>query len=181
MGVILLLAFLVVPIVEIGVFIEVGGALGLGPTLVIVVLTALAGTALLRLQGLATWKRAREAMERGEPPVDEVFDGVCLLVAGAFLLTPGFVTDAAGLLLFVPAIRRALRGTILRSILRTGTAETHTGYRGPHGSGPAGRRRTVILEGAYREVSDAPPEEEERKGAGKNEDEKEEKRDKPKD
>jgi UPF0716 protein FxsA len=192
MAVILLLAFLIVPIVEIGVFIEVGGALGLGPTLVIVVLTALAGTALLRAQGLATWKRAREAIERGEPPVNEVFDGVFLLVAGAFLLTPGFVTDTAGLLLFVPTLRRALRGVILRAMLRAGTVEmhasrygphdgSHDGSDGPHGAAPTVERRTVILEGAYREVSDAPPAEEKPEGAGKTGDEKEEERDKPRD
>jgi UPF0716 protein FxsA len=167
MGVILLLAFIIVPIVEIGVFIEVGGALGLGPTLVIVVCTALAGTALLRFQGLATWKRAREAMERGEPPVDEVFDGVCLLVAGAFLLTPGFVTDAAGLLLFVPALRRILRGIILRSIVRAGTAGMPPGHPGAPGAQPDRRRRTVILEGTYREVSDKPAPDEQKKEKGR--------------
>ena len=109
MGLVLLLVMVGVPIVEIAVFIEVGGRLGLWPTLATVILTAMAGTALLRQQGLATLQRVHESLEANRFPMAEVFDGLCLLVAGALLLTPGFVTDAAGLLLFVPAVRGALR------------------------------------------------------------------------
>ncbi len=79
----LLLALILVPLTEIAVFIEVGEALGLLPTLAIVVLTAVFGAALLRRQGLHTLRRAEASLARGEAPLAEVFDGVCLLLAGA--------------------------------------------------------------------------------------------------
>ena len=106
---ILLCLFIGVPLVEIAVFIQVGERIGLWPTLAVVILTAVAGTFMLRLQGMMTLMRARAAMERGEMPLAEVFDGACLLVAGALLLTPGFVTDALGGLLFLPPVRLGLR------------------------------------------------------------------------
>ena len=114
MAILLLLAFIGTPIVEIAVFMQVGEQIGLWPTLVIVVATAIAGTWLLRLQGLATLARARESLARQEFPIDEVFDGLCLLFAGALLLTPGFVTDSIGLVLFVPPVRRVLQHLMRR-------------------------------------------------------------------
>jgi UPF0716 protein FxsA len=109
LGWILLLVFIGVPLIEIAVFIQVGGWLGLAPTLLIVIATAVIGTALLRRQGLATLARARENMAQGTLPVVELFDGLCLLLAGALLLTPGFFTDALGAVLLVPAFRNVLR------------------------------------------------------------------------
>jgi len=97
-----------VPILEIVVFIQAGDLLGLWPTLGTVILTAFVGTALLRQQGISALMRMRESMEAGRTPVAEMFDGFCLLVAGALLLTPGFVTDGFGLLLFVPPLRALL-------------------------------------------------------------------------
>ncbi len=114
MALLILAALIVVPMAEIALFIQVGGAIGLWPTLAIVVLTAFAGTALLRAQGTSTLNRARESLDRGVFPVAEVFDGLCLLVAGALLLTPGFFTDTVGLLLFVPAVRGGLRELLWR-------------------------------------------------------------------
>jgi UPF0716 protein FxsA len=108
-GLILLLLFIGVPMLEIAVFIQVGGAIGLWWTLAIVLVTAIAGSFLLRLQGASVLMRAQQALSRGEMPLTEVFDGACLLVAGALLLTPGFVTDTVGALLFVPAVRVGLR------------------------------------------------------------------------
>jgi UPF0716 protein FxsA len=132
MGLILLAAFIAVPLVEIGVFIQVGGWIGLWPTLAIVVVTAIAGTALLRAQGLAVLNRARSQMDQGVVPAREMFDGICLVFAGALLLTPGFVTDAVGLLLFVQPVRDALRGIATRYVERHGRVYT-TAY------GPGGR------------------------------------------
>lgn len=117
MALLVLAAFILTPLVEIGVFIEVGGLLGVWPTLALVVVTAAVGVALLRRQGLSTFTRAREALRRHQAPVDEVFDGLCLLVAGALLLTPGFVTDALGFLLLIPAARRALQAFLLARVL----------------------------------------------------------------
>lgn len=118
MAIILLLLFIGVPILEIAVFIQAGELIGLWPTLAIVVLTAIVGTALLRAQGLATLARARQNLDRGEIPVEEVFTGVCLLVAGALLLTPGFVTDFVGMLLFVPPVRNVIGHFILSAVAR---------------------------------------------------------------
>ena len=109
MAFLILLALILVPLIEIGVFIEVGGAIGLWPTLALIVVTALLGTWQLQAQGLTTLNRAREQMDRGAMPARELFDGACLLIAGALLLVPGFVTDVLGALLFVPPVRDALR------------------------------------------------------------------------
>ncbi|MFP6734331.1 MAG: FxsA family protein, partial [Rhodospirillales bacterium] len=109
MGYIIFILLLAVPIVEIGVFIEVGGLIGLWPTITVIFVTAAIGAALLRAQGLAVMYRAQEAMARGEMPLTQVFDGLCLLFAGAMLLTPGFVTDGVGFLLFIPPLRILLR------------------------------------------------------------------------
>ncbi len=108
MPLLLLTLFVAVPLIEIAVFIKVGGWLGIGPTIAVVVLTAIIGTALLRRQGLAVMAEAQRALAEGRLPMDSVIDGVCLLVAGAFLLTPGLVTDTVGLLLFIPPLRRKL-------------------------------------------------------------------------
>jgi len=117
----ILLLFILTPIVEIGLFIEVGGLIGLWPTLGLVVATAVIGTTLLRRQGLATMLSARESLAHGEFPVNEVFDGACLLASGLLLLTPGFVTDFVGALLLTPIFRAAIRRPILRRLMsRTG-------------------------------------------------------------
>ena len=138
-----------VPIVEIAVFIEVGGRLGLWPTLATIILTAMAGTALLRQQGLATLQRVHESLEANRFPMAEVFDGLCLLVAGALLLTPGFVTDAAGLLLFVPAVRVALRQAFGRYLVASGRLDAWTDKPGPFASGGGGN---TVIDGEYHEV-----------------------------
>lgn len=165
MPLILLVLFIAVPVIEIGVFIQVGGLIGLWPTLAIVILTAVAGTALLRQQGLSVMGRAQESLNRGEMPLREVFDGACLLLAGALLLTPGFVTDATGLMLFLPPVRDALRRTIVPALVKRGTIqysatysrETHT-YRnteaGPFDrSGVSPRGDGPEIEGDYREIN----------------------------
>lgn len=116
--ILILSAFIGVPILEIAVFIKAGEIIGLWPTLAIVVLTAIIGAALLRAQGLATLARARHSLDRGEIPVEEVFTGLCLLVAGALLLTPGFVTDTLGFLLFAPPVRHAIGHFVLTGLAR---------------------------------------------------------------
>jgi UPF0716 protein FxsA len=113
MTAVILLAFILVPILEIGLFIQIGGAIGLVPTLLVVIGTALLGTTLLRWQGLTTLHRAEASLQKGDLPVNEVVGGVFLLVAGALLLTPGFFTDAIGFSLFAPPVRRYLGQKIL--------------------------------------------------------------------
>ena len=144
MAIVLLLAFVITPIVEIAVFIEIGGAIGLWPTLAIVVITAMAGTALLRAQGLATFAQAQQSLARGEFPLRQVFDGACLLVAGALLLTPGFVTDGIGMALFLPPVRNLLG----RWVLARGRFRVDAGMD----AGPRPGREDGIVEGKFHEV-----------------------------
>jgi UPF0716 protein FxsA len=107
-GLILLAAFVGVPLLEIALFIQIGGWIGLGPTLALIVLTAVVGAWMLRQQGIGVLMRAQRQLAEGVLPVMEVFEGLCLVIAGALLLTPGFFTDALGALLLVPAVRRSL-------------------------------------------------------------------------
>ncbi|MCW8916487.1 MAG: FxsA family protein [Magnetovibrio sp.] len=116
MGLVLLAAFIGIPLIEIGLFIQVGEAIGLWSTIAVVILTAIVGTALLRHQGFNTLTRVQNAMNQGEMPMDAVFDGFCLLAAGLLLLTPGFFTDAIGFLLFTPPLRALLRRTLASRI-----------------------------------------------------------------
>ena len=168
MGILLLAAFIGVPLLEIAVFIEVGEAIGLWPTLATVVLTAIIGTWCLRAQGLATLARARTQLDQGALPTRELFDGACLLIAGALLLTPGFVTDGIGFLLFLPPVRDFLRVQLARRM--EGRTETHIyvdgqevggGTSGP-GGGPQNRPRGPVIEGEFDEVSE--PEDPPKKG-----------------
>lgn len=108
MPLLIFLLFLCVPLLEIAVFIRVGSLIGLWPTLAIVVGTAVLGTYLLRQQGIQTIRTAQARMERGEAPIQEILHGVLIAVGGVLLLTPGLITDAAGLLLLIPPVRMAI-------------------------------------------------------------------------
>jgi len=150
----LLILFIVVPIVEIALFVQVGGAIGLWPTLAVVVLTAALGTALLRHQGLDTLRRVQDSLARDRLPVAEMFDGLCLLMAGALLLTPGFMTDALGFLLFVPPLRAAAAQAIVRYLLTHGRVHVATSGgspgAGPRGAAPGGAG--TVIDGEFEEV-----------------------------
>jgi len=101
----IVLFFLAVPIVEIYLLIQVGQVIGAGWTILLVVLTAVIGVWLLRIQGLSTLTRAQRRLQENELPARELLEGVALVVAGAFLLTPGFFTDTLGFLLLFPPTR----------------------------------------------------------------------------
>ncbi len=139
--VMIFLALLGVPLIEIGVFIEVGGRFGLWPTLVLIVGTAIAGAILLRHQGLSTLARARETVASGGLPVQEVADGVCLLIAGALLFTPGFVTDAAGGVLLVPPARHLVQRWAFRRMIASGRVSAR-GY-GHEARGTGANQRMI--------------------------------------
>lgn len=96
---------LIIPLMEIGVFIAVGSQIGVFATLGMVVLTALIGSILLRVQGFGLVTRMRSEIDQGRMPGRDLVHGVMILAAGILLLTPGFVTDTLGFLLFVPALR----------------------------------------------------------------------------
>lgn len=153
MALIVLILFITVPIIEIGLFIQVGGLIGLWPTLAVVILTAVLGTALLRHQGLDTLRRVQDSLAQDRLPVAEMFDGLCLLMAGALLLTPGFMTDACGFLLFVPPFRAAAARAIGRYVLSNGRVHMTTGGRGP---GPGATRPGPdgpVIDGDFEEVA----------------------------
>lgn len=110
----LLLAFLLVPVLEIYLFIKVGSIIGALPTVLIIVVTAVLGAYLLRLQGFATMARLQASLAQGQLPAVAMVEGALLLLAGALLLTPGFFTDAVGFLLLVPPLRKRLAEYVLR-------------------------------------------------------------------
>lgn len=103
----LLIAFLAVPLIEITLFIQIGGAIGLGWTLLTVILTAIAGTYLVRQQGFATLAKLQSSFHDMRDPTEPLAHGAMILFAGALLLTPGFFTDAVGLSLMIPGVRQA--------------------------------------------------------------------------
>ena len=117
---ILFALFIGVPILEISVFISVGEEIGLNLTLVIVILTAVAGTWMIKRQGLKTLYRLQDQFDQGQLPLREVFDGFFLLLAGALLLAPGFVTDGVGLLLLMAPFRNLLQANIGRLVSARG-------------------------------------------------------------
>jgi len=140
----ILIALIGIPLMEIWVFIEVGGRIGATSTIAVILATGVAGALLLRIQGLGLLMRARKTMEQGLAPVAEVIDGVCLIIAGLVLLTPGFVTDAIGALLFIPLVRRAIAYWALSRV----QARYSAGPR-PHGGGQSG---PTTIDAAYEEV-----------------------------
>lgn len=103
-----LIVFMLVPIVEMWILIEVGGWIGALPTIGLVVVTATLGLSLLKRQGLSTLLSARQKMNEGSIPATELVSGVMLAVGGALLLTPGFVTDTVGFVLLIPQTRQWL-------------------------------------------------------------------------
>lgn len=104
-GIVLFILFVGVPILEIAAFIKIGGWIGLLPTLLGCVVTAVIGAFLVRLQGFEVVRRAQVSLARNELPVDQLAHGVFILIAGVLLMTPGYVTDAMGFLLLVPPVR----------------------------------------------------------------------------
>ena len=119
----LLLAFVAVPMIAIALFIQVGGVIGLMPTLAIVLITAVAGTYLLRSQGLATLAKLQNSMQGAGDPTEHLVHGAMIVFAGALLLTPGFFTDAVGLSLMVPNVRMMLFGVLRKRMVVMAAAQ----------------------------------------------------------
>ena len=126
MGFILLLLFVGIPVLEISMFISVGTVIGLGPTLAIVIATAIIGAVLVKKQGLKTLFSAQKNLRNNQLPIHEFFDGLILIVAGLFLITPGFVTDSIGLLLFLPQIKLLLKNIISNLLVARTAAGVYT-------------------------------------------------------
>ena len=113
---ILFALFIIVPIIEITVLMQVGELIGAWPTVAIVIVSAWLGAKYVRQQGLATLQSVQTKMAQGEMPSGEIVTGVMLLIAGVLLVTPGFVTDIFGLLLLVPNVRQALASSVQKHI-----------------------------------------------------------------
>jgi len=123
---------LFIPIMEIAVFILIGGQIGVLSTLGMILLTAIIGSILLRIQGFATLSKIQSRMHAKEVPGEELVNGVMILVAGVLLLTPGFVTDAVGFLLFFPPFRKLLWSTLASKVV----VQTTKGFKNPQWSQP---------------------------------------------
>jgi UPF0716 protein FxsA len=114
----LVVIFIIVPLAELYVIIQIGGAIGIVPTLVLLLADALLGSMLLRHQGRAAWVRFNRALAENRLPHKEVFDGVLIIFGGALLITPGFITDIFGLILLIPPTRAIVRGVSSRIVRR---------------------------------------------------------------
>lgn len=139
----LFLLFLLVPLLEIWLLIEVGGIIGALPTIALVVLTAVTGAALARLQGLATLQRLQVMLARGEVPAIEMLEGVLVLFGALLLLMPGFFTDVLGFACLIPPVRRALAWWAVR---RFSVVSTTGPVKGTH--------TTRTIEGEFRREDD---------------------------
>jgi UPF0716 protein FxsA len=158
MALLLVLLFIVLPVAEIYVIIKVGEAIGVLPTIGLLILDGFLGAALLRHQGRNAWRRFNEALAAGRVPAREVFDGAMILVGGAFLLAPGFITDVIGLLLLIPPSRAVFRGILSKlAFWRAGFVvrsaqwgtRAHNRYRGRPGPSAG-----YDYEGSAREVGE---------------------------
>lgn len=162
----LFLAFLMVPLIEIALFIQVGGLIGLWPTLAIVVLTAVLGTYLVRNQGRVALGQLQRAFSDLDDPTEPLAHGAMILIAGALLLTPGFFTDALGFALLMPGVRVAVfrhlatRVTLARFDIGAGAKGP-----GPGRGGQPGGRGDVI-DGDFRDVTPEGQEAQPRGGDG---------------
>lgn len=139
MPLLLILLFIVTPLAELYVIWQVGGLIGILPTLALLLAASVFGGVLLRSQGRTAWRRFVTALQSGRPPAREVADGALIVFGGALLLTPGFITDALGLALLLPPTRALVRDTLVRRLaprLLVGATARWAGPRGPdrHGS-----------------------------------------------
>lgn len=147
----LLIAFIIVPVIEIALFIKVGGLIGLGPTLLIVIGTAIAGTYLVRSQGRLALGQLQQSFGQLSDPTEPLVNGAMILFSGALLLTPGFFTDALGFALLMPAFRKMVFNAIQARVkLQSFSTQAH--HR-PSGA-TAGRSQGDIIDGEFTELPD---------------------------
>ncbi|MFC4403683.1 FxsA family protein [Gracilibacillus xinjiangensis] len=123
------IAILVMPALEIGVMIWAGGQVGPWWVVLLIVLTGIAGAWLAKKQGLETVRKAQQAMQMGQSPQEEIFDGLCILIGGIVLLTPGFITDAFGFVLLIPSTRKPVKEMIKKLLQKLMTSGRFTIYR----------------------------------------------------
>ena len=180
MRLVLILAFIVIPVLELTLLYKIGQWAGLWLTIAMVLGIAFVGTQVLRWQGLATLARAKAALEHGQAPIPAVLEGVLLLLAGALMITPGLITDLAGIMLLIPPVRRRLARAIVGYFMRHGELHVHVegaeavspgqprgepgssgrfrnSRAGPSGPGSGGRRGPNVIEGQFERIDEEPP------------------------
>ncbi len=151
----LFLLFIVMPILEMWLLIEVGSAIGALPTIGLVLLTAFIGISLLRYQGAMTLQKARMKMGSGELPAREMADGLFFAVGGALLLTPGFVTDAIGFACLTPGIRTVIIGFLAKNVVRGQfTQASARGFTSEQFRSQQSRSSGDVLEGDFERHKD---------------------------
>ena len=153
----LVLLFIVVPIVEIYVIIQVGQAIGPWWTIALLIADSILGSLLMRSQGRAAWRRFNEALAAGRPPAREVLDGALVIFGGAFLLTPGFISDIFGLIFLIPPTRALARRFIVHSVLRRTPAGRFAMFATRRAEDAAWRGSPADVEGTAHEVDSEPP------------------------
>ena len=146
----LVLIFIVVPIAELAILIQIGQAIGVWWTIALLLVDAVLGSLLARSQGRITWRRFNEALRAGRPPAREVMDGALILFGGALLLTPGFLSDILGVFLLLPPTRALVRAVLVRRFADRMVAS----MTGPRGDGGRRPRQAYDVEGS---AVDAPP------------------------
>ena len=142
----LFVLFLAVPLIEIALFIQVGGLIGLWPTLLIVVLTAILGTFMMRQQGLKALQDLQSSFVEMRDPTEPLAHGAMILFSGALLLTPGFFTDAVGFSLLIPGVRRA----VFRAIKARVKVQSFAQSQSTQGQYPPAS--ADIIDGEYQDV-----------------------------
>jgi len=145
----LFLLFVSIPIIEIALFIQVGGWLGLWPTLGIVVLTAILGTVLVRAQGLMALTNIKSNLNEFKDPTEALAHGAMILASGLLLLTPGFFTDAVGFSLLIPPVRLALFHWVRARVKVASFVHTEAGY-----SNAQPRPRDTVIDGEFTDLDE---------------------------
>ena len=152
MRLLLVILFIAVPIAELAVIIQVGEAIGVWWTILLLVADSVLGSLLMRSQGRAAWRRFNEALSSGRAPAREVADGVLVIFGGALLLTPGFLSDIVGLLFLLPPTRAVIRRVFLREAMRRITVTMATTPMPPR----RGARRDDDVEGTAVDIDPRP-------------------------
>jgi UPF0716 protein FxsA len=153
----LILLFILVPIAEIYVIIQVGQAIGPWWTIALLIADSILGSMLMRSEGRAAWRRFNAAVAEGRPPAREVLDGALVIFGGAFLLTPGFISDVFGLIFLIPPTRALARRFIVRSVLRRTPAGRVAMFATRRAEDAAWRGSPSDVEGTAHEVDPDPP------------------------
>jgi len=154
----LLIAFLLLPIVEIWLLIEIGGEIGVGATIAWIILSAVIGGFLLRNQGAQATARLRAALAQPGPEgrpdsaalAGGLLDGLTVVVAGICLILPGFLTDAVGILLFIPGLRRVIGRALWNGLRGSSRMRVYAAS----GQGPFRAQAATVIEGEYRDVTE---------------------------